>query len=131
MDKIKSSYSFPLASLGVGVVIYPLHKRCDKKDTSYGVETDDAFLKAMMSETQFDDIIKVSNITKENYVLKPLAAFLGIACEIWGEPITEWDEHNVKIAVEKYGWGHTKCWNSNIGQLRLLFEFRNKIQGKQ
>jgi hypothetical protein len=90
------------------------------------VEPDDTFLKALVPGAQFNDILTISDIKKENDTLKPLKPFLNIACEICGKPITEWDEHNVKIAVEKYGWGHTECWKSNIGQVTLAFNWRDK-----
>lgn len=101
--------------------------QCPSCHTSHGVEPDDTFLKAMVSDAQFDEILKVRDIQKENETLKPLEVFLNVACEICGKHVNEWDEHNVKIAVEKYGWGHTKCWNSAIGQLRLLLKFSNQI----
>jgi len=107
------------------------YNECPSCHTYFGVEPDDTFLKAMISDAQFDDILRIRDIQKENDTLKPLEAFLSVACEICGKPVTEWNEHNVKIAVEKYGWGHTKCWDSDIGQLRLLAKFSNKIQGKQ
>lgn len=105
--------------------------QCPSCHASYGAEPDDSFLKAMVSEAQFNEILQIRNIKKENYTLKPLKPFLNVACEICGKPVTEWDKDNVKIAVEKFGWGHTKCWNSDIGQLRLALRFIQKTQGAQ
>lgn len=47
-----------------------------------------------------------------------------------GEPITEWTEQNVKMATDGFGWGHNKCWNSNIGQLRKIAKLTKKIYGE-
>jgi transcription elongation factor Elf1/FtsZ-binding cell division protein ZapB len=114
----------------------PLYKtlsnyyECPSCHTSFGVEADDSFLKAMVSNAQLDDILQIRNIQEENETLKPLKVFLGITCDICGKPITEWDAENVKIAVEKFGWGHTKCWKSDIGELILLLKSGRDMQGK-
>jgi hypothetical protein len=76
----------------------------------------------MVSEKQLDDITTAVELKQENDILKPLKSFLEAPCEICGKPITEWDEHNVKIARERALWGHTDCWNSGPGQVLLLMK---------
>ena len=93
---------------------------CPSCHSPLGVEPSDAFLKAMVSETVFDGILTARRIKEENDILSPLKPFLDVTCEICGKPVTEWDEHNVKLAVEKHRWGHTACWNSGFGQLILI-----------
>jgi hypothetical protein len=83
--------------------------QCPSCHTSYGVEPDDSLLKAMVSEEQLENIVLVEKTVKENPTLEPLKAFLDVACEIRGKPITEWTEDSVKAAVEGRGWGHSKC----------------------
>lgn len=104
--------------------------QCPSCHTSYGVEPDDSFLKAMVSEKQMENIILVEDTLKENETLRPLKAFLNVPCEICGEPITEWTEDSVKGAVEGWGWGHSKCWNTDVGNLRLFSVLKKKVQSK-
>ncbi len=58
-------------------------------------------------------------------MLLPFKAFLNVPCEICHEPIKEWDDYNVKLAIEGTGCGHTWCWNSELGQ---LIELRKAIE---
>lgn len=105
--------------------IYSKFYMCPSCHTSYQVEPDDSFLKLMVSEQQFDDIIIAGELKKENDILIPLKPFLNVICEICGKPITEWDEHNVKIAVEHHLWGHTNCWNGDLGRAILFMKSIN------
>lgn len=100
--------------------IYSKFYMCPSCHTSYQVEPDDSFLKVMVSEKQLDDITTAGELKKENDILRPLKPFFQVTCEICGKAITEWDEHNVKIAVGRSLWGHTECWNSGPGQLFLF-----------
>ena len=104
--------------------------QCPSCHTSHEVEPDDSFLKAMVSEKQMENIILVEDTLKENETLRPLKAFLNVPCEICGEPITEWTEDSVKGAVEGWGWGHSKCWNTDVGNLRLFSVLKKKVQSK-
>lgn len=86
----------------------------------YPVKEDDSFLKAMVSEEQLKNTRRIAEVMKENEALKPLKQFQNIHCELCGKPITEWSEDNVKIAADGFGWGHTRCWNTNMGTVRLI-----------
>ena len=58
-------------------------------------------------------------------MLEPFKAFLNVPCEICHEPITEWDDYSVKLAIQGIGRGHTQCWNSELGrsiELRKVIE---------
>ncbi len=101
---------------------------CPACHTSSGVEPDDSFLKAMVSEELLKDIVKAGDIQKENDTLKPLEAFFNIHCEICANPITEWDKENVERAVAGLGWGHTKCWSTGLGEIKLAMNFEDKIK---
>jgi hypothetical protein len=101
---------------------------CPCCHSSYQVEPDDSFLKAMVSEKQLGDIITAGELKKENDILKPLKPFLYVNCDVCGKPITEWDKHNVKIAKERALWGHTDCWNSGPGQMLLLMELHKRFE---
>lgn len=86
----------------------------------FGVEPDDSFLEAMVSEQQMENIILVEETLKENKAIQPLKAFLNVPCELCHEPIEEWDDYNVKLVIEGIGCGHTSCWNSEVGQMRQI-----------
>jgi len=105
--------------------------QCPSCHTNYGVEADDTFIKAMVSEEKLDNIIKAGELKKENDILKPLKPFLSLACEVCGKPITEWNEDNVNIAIEYRLWGHTNCWNGGVGQLKLLLKISKDMAEKQ
>jgi len=100
--------------------IYSKFYMCPSCHTSYTVEPDDSFLKLMVSEQQFDNIITAGDLKEENDILIPLKPFLNVICEVCGKPIKEWDEHNVKLAVEHHLWGHTDCWNGELGRAILF-----------
>ena len=63
-------------------------------------------------------------------MLRSLKPFFDVTCEICGKPIDEWDKENVKTAVEGFGWGHTKCWNSDIGKLKLVLRLEKRYNTK-
>jgi len=91
----------------------------------HAVKEDDSFLKALVSEQQLDDTQHLEKVLEEHEVLLPFEAFLNAPCEICHEPIKEWDDYNVKLAIEGIGCGHTHCWNSELGR---LIEFRKAIE---
>jgi len=109
---------------------YSNYYQCPACHFWYGVKEDNSFLKAMVSDEQLENARRIEEVLKENEALVPLKAFLDIPCEICGKAVTEWTEENVKIAVDGFGWGHTKCWNSDIGQLRQTVKLVNKIQNR-
>jgi len=91
----------------------------------YAVKEDDSFLKALVSEKQIENTQHLEKVLEEYGVLEPFKAFLTVPCEICHEPITEWDDYNVKLAIEGTGCGHTSCWNSELGR---LIELRKAIE---
>ncbi len=99
---------------------------CPACHFSLGVKPDDSFIKAMVSEEQMGNIVLVEKTLKEAKVLEPLKAFLEVPCEICGEPVKEWDNQNVKLAIDGFGYGHTRCWSGELGQLRQLRKFLEK-----
>ena len=91
---------------------------CPACHSSYQVTEDDSFLKAMVSEEQIENVYRLEQVLKENEALRPLKVFLNLPCEVCGQPITEWTEYEVKKGVREHCWGHTKCWNSDMGQIK-------------
>lgn len=96
----------------------------------HAVKEDDSFLKAMVSEKKLQDTRYVGELLNENEVLKPFKAFLNVPCEICGQPINEWTEDNVKAVMSGYGWAHTKCWNGDVGKLKLFLILQKQVQAK-
>jgi len=94
----------------------------------YAVKEDDSFLKALVSEQQLDDTQHLEKVLGEHEVLLPFKAFLNAPCEICHEPIKEWDDYNVKLAIEGIGCGHTHCWNSEVGRFRELRKAIEKVK---
>jgi len=102
--------------------------QCPVCSFSFGVKTDDSFLEATVSGKQLSNIIHTEEVLKENEVLKPLRSFLGIPCEICHQPINEWADNNTKAAVKGLGWAHSKCWNSDVGRLKLFLISQKQIK---
>ena len=103
--------------------------QCPVCNLSFGVKADDSFLKATVSEKQLSNVIHIEEVLNENEGLKPLRSFLGIPCEICHQPINEWTDDNTKAAVEGFGWAHSKCWNSDVGKLKLVLILQKQIRG--
>ena len=61
-------------------------------------------------------------------MLEPFKAFFEAQCEICHEPIKEWDDYNVKLAIDGTGCGHKWCWNSELGQMRQLVKVLQKVK---
>ena len=83
----------------------------------------------MVSEKQAENTLHLDKVLEEYGVLLPFKAFLIESCEICHEPIVEWDDYNVKLAIQENGCGHTPCWNSELGQiieLKKAIEILNK-----
>lgn len=93
---------------------------CPSCNSWSGAKEDDSLLKAMVSEKQLENTRRLEDVQKENEALAPFKAFLNAPCDICHEPVKEWDDWNVKVAVEGIGCGHTGCWNSSAGQIRQL-----------
>jgi len=91
---------------------------CPACHSSYGIKGDDAFLRAMVSEQQMENICRVETLQQENKVLQPLKVFLNLPCEVCGQPITEWAEEDPRRGVSGLGWGHTQCWDTTEGRAR-------------
>ena len=70
----------------------------------------------------------LENVMQEYEVLEPFKAFLNVPCEICHEPITEWGDYNVKLAIQGIGCGHTHCWNSQSGQMKELLKAIQKFK---
>jgi hypothetical protein len=96
------------------------HYQCPSCRTSYGVEPDDSFLKAMVSEKQLKGIRRSVEIQKENDSLKPFKIFFNIRCEVCGKPVAEWTDRNIQKGISGLGWGHTQCWDSPLGQAKQM-----------
>jgi len=95
---------------------------CPACHSSYQVTEDDSFLKAMVSEEQMGNVCRLEQVLKENDGLKPLKAFLNLPCEVCGQPITEWTDYMVQKGVKEHCWGHAKCWNSDMGQIKQMMK---------
>ena len=78
-----------------------------------------------------ENITLVEDTLKENEVLVPFKAFLSVPCEICLKPIEEWDDYNVKLAIESIGCGHTHCWHSEFGRLREFRKTMEKVKKAQ
>ena len=94
--------------------------KCPACHFSYQVTEDDSFLKAMVSKEQIENVYRLEQVLKENEALKPLKVFLNLPCEMCGQPITEWTEYEVQKGVREHCWGHAKCWNSDMGQIKQM-----------
>ncbi len=82
----------------------------------------------MVSEKQLEHTQYLEKVLEEYEVLEPFKAFLNVPCEICHEPVTEWGEYNVKLAIQGLGCGHTFCWNSQPGQMRELLKAIQKFK---
>ena len=85
-----------------------------------GAKEDDSFLKAMVSGKQLENAKMIEDVQKEKETLAPFKAFFNVPCQMCKQPIKEWDDWNVKLAVQGLGCGHTACWNSEAGRMREL-----------
>jgi hypothetical protein len=101
---------------------------CPACHYSLGVKEDDSFLKALVSEKQIENTRHLEKVLEEYGVLEPFKAFLNVRCEICHEPITEWGDYSVKLAIQGIGCGHTSCWNSEVGRLRELRKALEKVK---
>lgn len=97
----------------------------------FRASADDSFLKVLVSGEQIDKVYRMEDLIKENALLKPLAPFLEVKCEICGNTIQDWTENNVQLAREGYGWGHDECWESDLGKMRLYLTALKKANEKQ
>jgi hypothetical protein len=105
------------------------HYQCPSCRTSFRVEPDDSFLKAMVSEKQVEGIRRSVEIQRENDSLKPFKIFFNIPCEVCGTPVTEWTDRNIQKGISGLGWGHTNCWDSPLGQAKQMAKLFTKQIG--
>lgn len=89
---------------------------------STSVTADDTFLKALLTKEQVENVIYTEQVVQENQILQPFRAFFSLPCEICHDPVTEWDDYNVKIAIDGMGIGHTDCWNTEVGRSRQFLK---------
>jgi hypothetical protein len=68
-------------------------------------------------------------IEDENQVLKPLRPFLDLPCEICKKPMAAWTLEDIQRGVEGLGWGHTGCFNSNLGQIKQVMYLAKNFKG--
>lgn len=101
---------------------------CSACHNSYAVKSDDSFLKAMVSKQQLENTHDLGKIFDDYEALLPFKVFLKEPCEFCHEPITEWDEYNVKLAIQGIGFGHTFCWESDVGRFRELRKALEKMK---
>ncbi len=94
----------------------------------YAIKEDDSFLKALVSEKQLEDTMHLEEVMEKYEVLEPFKAFLNVPCEICNEPIAEWGDYSVKLAIEGIGCGHTACWHSKSGQMKELLKAIQKLK---
>jgi predicted RNA-binding Zn-ribbon protein involved in translation (DUF1610 family) len=112
----------------------PKHKlfgngyQCPVCHNWYAVKEDDSFIKALVSEQQLENTQQLEKVLEEYEKIEPFGTFLNIPCGICHEPVKEWDDYNVKLAIEGTGCGHISCWGSELGQLRQLFKVLDKEQ---
>ncbi len=83
------------------------------------------FLKHWSQRNNWKTPFNWKEALKEIEVLKSFKAFLNTPCEICKEPVKEWDDYNVKLAIQGIGRGHTQCWNSELGR---FIELRKAIE---
>ena len=67
------------------------------------VEPDDSFLKAMASEKQLENTLRVEELKKENASLQPFKIFFDMPCCICGQPVTEWTKLNLRKGIRGLG----------------------------
>jgi hypothetical protein len=94
----------------------------------YAIKEDDSFLQAMVSEQQLENTIRLDRALEEYEALLPFKAFLDESCEICHEPVSEWDEYNIKRAIQGIGCCHTPCWKSDLGQIKELTKALSKYK---
>jgi len=94
------------------------HHYCPACHSFVGVEGDDSFLKAMVSQEQLENTRRVEEFKAENDKLAPLRVFQCIPCEVCGEPMTAWTKEEAERAVKGWGCGHSACWATAKGQAK-------------
>jgi len=95
---------------------------CPACHFSLDVTEDDSFLKTMVSKKQIENVHRLEQVLEENEALKPLKVFLKLPCEVCGKPITRWTKNIIEKGVNQQCWGHTKCWESNEGQIKQVMK---------
>ena len=91
-----------------------------------GVEANDSFLKAMVSEEQQENVRLIEELQKEYNALTPFKVFFDLPCEVCKRLVTEWTEQDLQRGIKGLGWGHGGCWRTSAGQLIQLLRFLEK-----
>ncbi len=69
--------------------------------------------------------LSVNSLSFSSSLRSSTKAFLNKPCEICYKPVGEWDNYNVKLAMQGIGCGHTSCWKSDVGQ---MIELKNALK---
>jgi hypothetical protein len=81
----------------------------------------------MVSQQQLENTYHLDKVLGIYETLLPFEAFLNAPCEICHKPVGEWDEYNVKLAIQGTGLGHTSCWKSDVGKVIELKKALEKV----
>ncbi|MBI2853130.1 MAG: hypothetical protein HYX84_08575 [Chloroflexi bacterium] len=95
------------------------------------VKADDSLLKALVPGKRLEDIQLMEELLKENEALKPFQAFLSAPCEFCHQPVTRWGKFSVQQVIEGAGCGHTACWDTDIGRLKMVAKAAEKIRRRE
>ena len=107
--------------------LFGIDNYCPACHEWYAVKPDDSFLKAMVSQQQLENTYHLDKVLDAYETLLPFEAFLNTPCEICHEPVGEWDDYNVKLAILGIGCGHTSCWKSDLGKVIELKKALEKM----
>ncbi len=102
---------------------------CPSCHRPWDVQPDDGFVSAMVGEENLKEMKRVVAIEEENRALKPLRSFLGLPCEICKKPMAAWTLEDIQRGVEGLGWGHTGCFNSDLGQIKQVMYLAKNFKG--
>ena len=102
--------------------------QCPACHNWYAVKEDNSFLQALVSGKQLEDTQHLEKVLEQYEVLEPFKAFLKVPCEICHEPVKEWGDYNVKLAIQGIGCGHIACWHSKSGQTKELLKAIQKFK---
>lgn len=91
--------------------------RCPACRSSSDLKPSDAFLKALASDRQLDNVRLAQELERENGTLRPFKVFLEMPCVICHQPIKEWTEQWARSLMERSEQAHPQCWNTPAGQL--------------
>ena len=96
------------------------HYWCPSCHDYSSIRANDAFLKAMLSEEKFNEVVQIRKLQEENNTLQPFKRFFDVPCEICKKPVTEWDKGTLEAGICGFGWAHKQCLNSSSGQMFMM-----------